>query len=350
LGKENFFIIKVENFKQHNYITMKKLFVFSLLLILFMLSVRYVIAQSDESSKLYVIVIEQVDDPAMIITNAKVSLSYGSLGGEQSQPSAWQDISTQNGQAVFSGLADGYTYTVSAKAPGYFPAQKEFKKLTGVTGHISVVLTKAPEGAVGSVRVAVLVQAPQSPIALTTAKIDIFKADKFITSADTKNTKGKEGVVFSKLTIGENYEARITAPGYQSQQKGFAIEPNKETWLPILMDIVREKPATCPKDCKCDEQNNVLYCSGTGQTTEKGVLMTVEVASQKALEAAKLDSIQEARQKEVDGKPVYEIIGTARGRFLFVFPVSFSVKILVDAKTGSIEKTERPWWSFLVRK
>jgi len=157
------------------------------------LSVGHVIAQSDESSKLYVTVIEQVGDPAMVITNAKVSLAYGAPGGEQSQPGAWLDVSTQNGQAIFSGLADGYTYTVSAKAPGYFPAQKEFKKLAGVTGYISVVLTKAPASAVGSVRVAVLVQAPQSPIALTTAKIDIFKAGKFITSADTKNTKWKEG-------------------------------------------------------------------------------------------------------------------------------------------------------------
>ncbi len=314
------------------------------------LSAGHVIAQSDESSKLYVTVIEQVGDPAMVITNAKVSLAYGALGGEQSQPGAWQDVSTQNSQAIFSGLADGYTYTVSAKAPGYFPAQKEFKKLAGVTGHISVVLTKAPESAVGSVRVAVLVQAPQSPIALTTAKIDIFKAGKFITSADTKNTKGKDGVVFSKLAIGEDYEARITAPGYQSQQKGFVIEPNKETWLPILMDIVREKPVTCPKDCKCDEQNNVLYCGGAGQTTEKGVLVTIEVASQKALEAVKLDSIQKAEQKEVDGKPIYEVTGTVKGRFLFVIPVSFSVKTVVDAKTGSIEKIERPWWGFLVRK
>lgn len=157
--------------------------------------------------------------------------------------------------------------------------------------------------------------------------------------------------MFSKLAIGENYEARITAPGYQSQQKGFAIEPNQETWLSILLiDIVREKLATCPKDCKCDEQNNVLYCNGAGQTTEKGVLMTVEVASQKALEAAKLDSIQEAKRKEVDGKPVYEVTGIVKGRFLFVIPVSFSVKTVIDAKTGSIEKIERPWWSFLVRK
>ena len=315
---------------------MKKLFIFSLLLMSFILSAGHVIAQSDESSKLYVTVIEQMGNPAMIITNAKVSLAYGSFGGEQSRPGAWQDVSTQNGQAIFSGLTDGYTYIVSAEAPGYFPAPKElFKKLAGVTGHISVVLTKAPESAVGSVRVAVLVQAPQSPIALTTAKIDIFKAGKFITSADTKNTKGKDGVVFSKLAVGEDYEARLTAPGYQSQQKGFAIELNKETWLPILMDIVQEKPATCPKDCKCDEQNNVLYCGGAGQ------------AAQKAVEVVKLDSIQDVQQKEIDGKPVYEVTGTAKGRFLFVIPVSFSVKTVVDVKTGSIEKVERPWWSFL---
>ncbi|TSC62244.1 MAG: hypothetical protein G01um101448_902 [Parcubacteria group bacterium Gr01-1014_48] len=77
--------------------------------------------------------------------------------------------------------------------------------------------------------------------------------------------------------------------------------------------------------------------------------MTIGVASQKALEAAKLDSIQEAKQKEVDGKPAYEVTGTAKGRFLFVIPMSFSVKTIIDAKTGSIEQIERSWWNFLVR-
>lgn len=332
---------------------MNKLFIFSLLLVSSVFSVGHTNAQSDESSKLYVTVIEQVGDPAMVIANAKVSLAYGSLGGEQSQPAMWQDVSTQNGQAIFSGLADGYVYTVSAKAPGYFPVQKEFKKIAGVTGHISVAISKAPTDAVGSVRVAVLVQAPQSPIALTTAKIEIFKAGKLITSADTKNTKRKEGVLFSKLAIGENYEARITAPGYQSRQISFAIEPNKETWLPILMDIVREKPAACPKDCKCDENNNVIYCSGAGGTIDKGVsvkpiLISPEAASQKVTGKVKLNTVQKTEQKEVDGKPVYEIIGTVRSRFLFVIPVSFSVKTLVDAKTGDIENIEKPWWSFLV--
>lgn len=320
-----------------------------LLLALVTLPLSFAAAQSNELGKLYVTVIEQVGDAAQVITSAKVSLAYGSLGGEQSQPGAWQDVSTQSGQAVFSDLADNYVYTVSAKAPGYLPAQKEFKKQSGETGHISIALTKAPVGSAGSVRVAILVQAPQSPIALTTAKIEILRAGKSVATADTKNTKGKEGVVFSNLPIGENYEARITAPGYQSQTTKFAIETNRETWLPILMDIVREKPTVCPKDCKCDEQNNVIYCGGAGQTTEKGVLITIEAASQKAVEQVKLSSVQETKQKEVDGKPVYEVVGTASRRLFFFIPVSFSVKTVVDAKTGDIEKIEKPWWSFLAR-
>lgn len=327
---------------------MKKLLIFFLLLTSFLLSKGYAVAQSDEPSKLYVTVIEQVGDPAMVVINAKVSLAYGQIDGERSQSDDWKDVSTESGQAVFSDLTDGY-YIVSAKAPGYFSAQKEFKKLAGVTGHTSMVLTRALPDSVGSVRVSVLIQAPQSPVALTTAKIDIFKDGKFITSADTKNTKGKEGVVFSKLAIGEGYEARITAPEYQSQRRGFVIEPNGETWLPVEMDVVRENPTTCPKDCKCDEQNIILYCSGVGQIAEKGVSVTIEMATQKAVESANLISVQSVELKEVNGNSVYEAIGTAKGKLFSFIPVRFSVKMMIDAKIGNIEKIEKPWWNFLVK-
>src|SRR3989344_4860233 len=82
------------------------------------------LAQSNENT-LYVSVIEQVGDPARILTAAKVTLAYGSLGGEQSIPGEWQDVPVDEiGQAVFSNVQPGI-YTITAKAPTYISAQRE---------------------------------------------------------------------------------------------------------------------------------------------------------------------------------------------------------------------------------
>ena len=213
------------------------LFLVIVLLFVFTVSLPSIIAPSHpfevEENILYITVIEQVGDAARVLTDAKVSLAHGSIDEEQSMPVEWGDVPVNdNGQAVFSNLDSG-TYIITAKASGYISAQKEFIKQTGVTGHISIALEEAPEGVTGSVRVAVLINAPQGPAPLSTANINILKAGELIISSDTKNTQGKEGVVFSDLSIGEDYEAHITAPGYESQRKNFVIEMNMETWLPI---------------------------------------------------------------------------------------------------------------------
>jgi len=48
------------------------------------------------------------------------------------------------------------------------------------------------------------------------------------------------------------------------------------------------------------------------------------------------------------GKPVYEISGVREGRFLGIFKRNFTIKTQVDAETGTVEKTQKPWWGFLV--
>ena len=297
---------------------------------------------------LYIDVIEQMSDTAMIISNAKVSLAYGGIGEEQSLPGIWMDVpNNSTGKAVFYNVPSNRVYTISAKAPGYFSAQKEFTKGFG-DEYTSIALTKAPEGATGSVRIAVMVLAPQSPVALTTAKIDILKGRILIASSDTKNTTGKQGIVFSNLLIGQDYEAHISAPSYQPQNISFEIEPDRVTWLPVLLDVVRQKLTACPIDCTCDEQINILYCgsagvSGNGTITKISIEPVLQIIKDNKV----LDTIGKVEKKLSGNNVAYEVTGSKKVKLFFFIPIEMEVKASVDAETGAFKIVEKPWWSFL---
>lgn len=316
---------------------MKKIYAVSILAIFLVFGASLVRAESSSgSNKLYVTVIEQVGSAAKQVSNARVSVAYGVIGMEQTQQGKWFEVLAENGQVAFSDVTPG-VYTISAKAVGYFSAEKEFKKESNTPGYVSITLTKAPADAVGSVQIAVLVQAPQSPIALTTATIKIFKGDKFVASGDTKNTKAKEGVTFSKLSIGEDYRAVVTAPDYESKTVSFAIEPNKAIWLPIEMTH-----SGAPKGGDVN--------AGAGFSSEPGALIVItpDEALQKVSEQAIFDDSEKTiASKEVDGKPFYEVNGVKAKRILFIFPVKMQARAIVNAETGVIEKISKPWWSFL---
>ena len=49
-------------------------------------------------------------------------------------------------------------------------------------------------------------------------------------------------------------------------------------------------------------------------------------------------------------KLVYLIYGTTNGRLLAVVPVSAKIKEKIDANSGVVISTEKPWWSFLATK
>ncbi len=299
-----------------------------------------ILAESDENT-LYVTVFGQAVDPARELYDATVRLELGAITGERS---IIGNANTSSGQAVFYNLSpDVYTITVSA--PGYISASKEFTKQAGAAAHLQIALAAAPQGATGSVRVVVLMQVPQTPTALTKATIDIFKARKLVARADTKNTRGKEGKVFSDLPIGEDYEAYVTARGFIPHRESFIIESNQETWLPIEPDIVRER-TICTEECVCDSESNIIYCTGTG-VGEIGVLITAEEAAQKATEELGIRSVEKIEPEKIINNIFYEVTGVMEKRLLFIIPVSFQARVAVNAQTGDIEKVEKPWWSFL---
>ena len=50
------------------------------------------------------------------------------------------------------------------------------------------------------------------------------------------------------------------------------------------------------------------------------------------------------------GKPVYEITGKTDVKVLGFIQAEMTTKSQVSAETGEVEKTEKPWWSFLAKQ
>jgi len=77
----------------------------------------------------------------------------------------------------------------------------------------------------------------------------------------------------------------------------------------------------------------------------KEIKIMPSTVSETAINQLKLKNY-EIELKEI-GKPVYEVTGRKEVRFMGLFKVRMMVKSQINAETGSIEKTEKPWWSFL---
>ena len=321
------------------------LFVFLIFLVIIMAFSNSVLGQSNENV-LHVSVLEQVGDAARVLIDAKVTLAYGSLGGEQSIPAEWQDISVdETGQVTFSNVQPG-TYTITAKNSGYIFAQIEFTKQAG-EAYTSVTLTKAPEGATGSIKIALLkAYSPQTTEYIRNGQIEILKDREVIRNSGTESGE----VLFTDLPIG-NYTASASVPGYDSKQMTFEVEANVEGWLPIGLEEVGGKPryTACPKDCTCDEQTNVLECHGQG-FGDKGISISTESAITIVKDNSIMEEVKDIELKEDEDKISYEISGTKQGKLLFFIPVQMHIKTSIDAETGKVGKIDNPWWSFLTSK
>ena len=302
-----------------------------------------VLAQSNENT-LYGSVIEQVGDPAGALTDAKVTLAYGPLGGEQSLPATWQDVPVNEaGQAIFSNVQPG-VYAITAKAFGYISSQKEFTKQAGRTDYTSIALTKAPEGATGSIKIAILKMfASQTKEYIRNGQIQILKDGEFIRSSGTESGE----VLFTDLPIG-TYIASASAPGYNSEQIDFEVEANVEGWLPIGLEEAGGKPryTTCPKDCTCDEQTNIISCSGQG-FGGKSISISTSEAVEIVIDQNLVDEVIDVEVIEDEDSVKYGVGGTKNEGLLFVIPVKVSTNVQVDATTGKVISINRPWWSFL---
>jgi hypothetical protein len=82
---------------------------------------------------------------------------------------------------------------------------------------------------------------------------------------------------------------------------------------------------------------------------EKELKIMPDTASEKAISTLQLKKEIEIELKDT-GKPTYEIIGKKEVKILGLFKKEMPIKTQIDAETGSIGKTEKPWWSFLAKE
>ena len=82
------------------------------------------------------------------------------------------------------------------------------------------------------------------------------------------------------------------------------------------------------------------------------------VAAEKAMEQLKLNVCSEENNcslelKEVgkgnETKLAYEVKVQTQAKFLGLFNTQMKVQTQVDAETGEVIQTKRPWWSFLAK-
>ena len=93
------------------------------------------------------------------------------------------------------------------------------------------------------------------------------------------------------------------------------------------------------------EEKKLLMQTSKGN---KEVKIMPSTASETAINQLKLKNYT-IELKDV-GKPVYEITGKKDVKIIGFIKAEMSIKSQISAETGTIEKTEKPWWSFLAKE
>ncbi|MBU1203727.1 MAG: PepSY domain-containing protein, partial [Nanoarchaeota archaeon] len=93
------------------------------------------------------------------------------------------------------------------------------------------------------------------------------------------------------------------------------------------------------------EEKKLLMETSQGN---KEVKIMPSTASETAINQLKLKNY-EIELKDV-GRPVYEITGKKDVKVIGFINAEMAIKSQINAETGAIEKTEKPWWSFLAKE
>ena len=112
----------------------------------------------------------------------------------------------------------------------------------------------------------------------------------------------------------------------------------------------QESTTSIQKDSVVQEGSAVSIQEGlvVQETSEenKEAEVTPSIVSETATNQLRLKEYK-IELKDV-GKSIYEVIGSKSVKFIGLFNTEMMVKSLINAETGNIEKTEKPWWGFLV--
>jgi hypothetical protein len=195
---------------------------------------------------------------------------------------------------------------------------------------------------------------------------------------DIDNNKNR--LIYDIIEIYKNEPEQPIAP-LEGVKEGISGEvgPEKDGVKQPIAPLEGTKDAlkTSGLDCKeylaeCESGNNILCikwgtnCREKDETkvgvkdeikfkdekvyiNDKEVKVMPDTASEKAIATLQLKKEIEIELKDT-GKPTYEITGEKEVKLFGLFKKGMSIKTEINAETGYIEKTKKPWWSFLAKE
>lgn len=116
--------------------------------------------------------------------------------------------------------------------------------------------------------------------------------------------------------------------------------------------------ADCEEECNLTQNQSRLHATmSNGRRAEIKVMP--DVAAERALERLRLRNCNESQGCQIELKQVgegnmskmaYEVRREARARVLGIFKTNVDVEAQVDAETGEIIRTRKPWWASIIRE
>ncbi len=148
---------------------------------------------------------------------------------------------------------------------------------------------------------------------------------------------------FSPISIYVSHDTIIDLDKYTGKNLMIAGKFVKEN------SKVKCELAPCPQ-----VTNTVIHIDSINDPIEAGTPepakpVSVESIKSSLTEQGILDKVESVDGKKEEKKINYAVTGFKKAKLFFLIPVEMRVKISVNGETGAVEKTEKPWWSFLAK-
>ncbi|MFA7707389.1 MAG: PepSY domain-containing protein [Candidatus Pacearchaeota archaeon] len=147
----------------------------------------------------------------------------------------------------------------------------------------------------------------------------------------------------------------VAMPLYKNWAINFLQESAPQGYLKFMIGMTTCTGSSCgPKTCPNKSKNEEGICKYSLSNGRKAEIKIMpETASERARERlGELNFTIELKEvvsgsETRDNRPVYELTGDKEGRFLGLFKTKGKIITQIDAETGEVVKTKKPWWAFL---
>ena len=68
---------------------------------------------------------------------------------------------------------------------------------------------------------------------------------------------------------------------------------------------------------------------------------------EEAVSMSKVENVNNVELETSEEKAIYSVSGSSSGKLFLIIPVMAEINVKINAETGEVISTEKPWWSFL---